>query len=348
MTDFETATLSAGSLACGDCGREVTEPDPTTVVPVEFVRGGLVTRVPMAKCPQCVARDHQAAEHARQHLPIGVTVGQFRYSGRDAERLLVDAWVAYEAAGVQPPTIKAVGPHALLTAQVEHLSGQTGWLRWRDMVNPIQSLVADPVRVVEPGTANRERWAHVDEDHRARLLQCAGRVLAQCVALLAPDVELTPPDERDPRPAIATGCLYCGVGCVRMTALEVHRHGGARLAARAVWSRRSVRPSTLGPHADGPDRLVGWLCPNCSQAADDIGSADSVTAVEEVLSRHLGVSRHTMAGDEVWVTGLWAWGALAVGVGENVTGPVANKDPWGHLSAIERGKLREAWRRGGD
>lgn len=102
MNDIETITLSAGSLACGDCGCEVSEPRPVTVVPVEFVRCGLVTRVPMAQCPQCAARDHQAAEHARQHLPTGVTVGQFRYSGRDAERLLVDAWVAYEAAGVQP------------------------------------------------------------------------------------------------------------------------------------------------------------------------------------------------------------------------------------------------------
>jgi hypothetical protein len=88
MIDIETITLSAGSLACRDCGCDVIEPRTETVVPVEFVRGGRVTRVPMAQCPECAARDQQAAEQARQHLPIGVTVGQFRYSGRDAERLL--------------------------------------------------------------------------------------------------------------------------------------------------------------------------------------------------------------------------------------------------------------------
>lgn len=85
-----------------------------------------------------------------------------------------------------------------------------------------------------------------------------------------------------------------------------------------------------------------------SQAADEIGSADSATAVEEALSRHLGVSRHTMAGDEVWVTGLRAWGSLAVGVGDTAGGPVANEEAWGHLAVTEREKLHAAWRRGGD
>lgn len=51
-------------------------------------------------------------------------MGEFRYSARDAERLLIDAWVAYEAAGIQAPILKAVSLHSLLTAQVEHLSGQ--------------------------------------------------------------------------------------------------------------------------------------------------------------------------------------------------------------------------------
>src|SRR4051794_7446704 len=117
MTGLETITLSAGSMACQDCGCEVTEPRPETVICVEFVRAGRVTRVPMAQCAGCADRDHQAVESARQHLRIGVTVGDFRYTGRGAQQLLVDAWVAYEAAGVEPPTIKAVSPRALLTAQ---------------------------------------------------------------------------------------------------------------------------------------------------------------------------------------------------------------------------------------
>lgn len=345
MIAIETITLSAGSLACGDCGQVV--PDPSTVVEVEMVRRGVATRVPMARCGACAQRDQEAAETAGRHLAGGVAVGEFLYGAQDAERLLVEAWMAVEAAGLAP-RVGRVRPAAVLTAQICHLSRQTGRLRWRDMVNPIQGLVADPVRVVEPGTANPERWAHVDEAQRARLRDAFGQVLADCVAMLAPDVELTPPDERNPRPATAAGCLYCGVAAVSMTALSVRRHGGAKQAAKAVWSQRSVRPSSLGAHADGPDRLIGWLCPNCSQAADEIGSADSATAVEEALSRHLGVSRHTMAGDEVWVTGLRAWGALAVGVGDTVAGPVANEDAWGHLSVIERGKLRAAWRRGGD
>lgn len=70
--------------------------------------------------------------------------------------------------------------------------------------------------------------------------------------------------------------------------------------------------------------------------------------LEEALSRHLGISRHTMAGAEVWVTGLRAWGALAVGVGDTLVCPVANEDPWGHLPVTERGELRAAWLRWGD
>jgi hypothetical protein len=347
MTDIETITLSAGSLACGDCGCEVTEPRPETVVSVEFVRSGRVTRVPMAQCPTCVARDRHAADQARQHLRLGVTVGQFRHSGSGAERLLIDACVAYEAAGVEPPTLKAVSPRELLTAQVEHLSGQTARLRWRDMVNPLQGLVADPVRVVEPHTANRERWAHIDEDHRARLRQCAGRVLAQCVALRAPDAHLTPPDERDPRPAIATGCLYCGVGSVRLTALEVHRRGGARLAAQDVWTGRAVRPESLGAKRRQAGRVAGWLCPACQRAAETVGSADSVRSVEYALSTFLGVSSTAASGEELWVPGLQAWGGVVLDGQVPPHGVLPNATPWEHLPRTERDDLAAQWRRGG-
>lgn len=347
MSDAETITLSAGSLACRDCGCEVTEPGPETVISVEFVRAGRVTRVPMAQCRTCVARDHQAAERARQYLAVGVTVGQFRYTGSGAERLLVDAWVAYEAAGIEPPTMKAVSPRGLLAAQVEHMGRETGRLRWRDIVNPIQGLVADPVRVVEPHMANAECWGHVDDDSRARLRQGASRVLAQCVALLAPDVELTPPEERDPRPAIATGCLYCGVGSVRLTALEVHRRGGARLAARDVWMGRAVRSESLGARRRQAGRVAGWLCPACQRAAEAVGSADSVRAVEYALSTFLGVRSTTADGREMWVPGLQAWGGVVSDGQASSEGILPNVTPWAHLSQSERDDLATQWRRGG-
>jgi hypothetical protein len=347
MTKPETITLSNGAMACRDCGCEVTEPSRGTVVPVEFVRAGRVSRVPMAQCSTCAARDHQAAEQAREHLPIGVTVGEFRHTGTGAERLLVDAWAAYEAAGVEPPTGKAVSPRGLLAAQIEHMGRETGRLRWRDMANPIQSLVADPVRVVEPDMASPERWAHVDEDVRARLREGAGRVLAQCVALLAPDVELAPPDERDPRPAIATGCLYCGVGSVRMTAHDVRRHGGARQAARDVWAERAARPETLGARRRLASRVSGWLCPGCQRAAETVGSADSIRAVEYALSTYLGVSSTTADGQEIWVSGLQAWGGVVLD--RQVTSPegMPNGAPWEHLSPAQRDDLAAQWRRGG-
>ena len=66
-------------------------------------------------------------------------------------------------------------------------------LRWRDRLNPPASIVAEPLPLVEPGTANLHRWEHLDEVDRARLREGTAKVLAERIALLSPPVALPPP-----------------------------------------------------------------------------------------------------------------------------------------------------------
>jgi hypothetical protein len=78
------------------------------------------------------------------------------------------------------------------------------------------------------------------------------------------------------------------------------------------------------------------------------GSANSAGALEGALSASLGVSRRTLAGDELWITGLLAWGALvANALRRNGPVPSPNATPWDHIPPAEREELANALRLGG-
>lgn len=354
MTETTLVTLGEGALACADCGKAVAEPDPAMIVYGKRVRRGRVTPVLMATCDACAERDRVAADLAQRHLRLGVTVGDRRYGGKDAARLLIEARTAYDAAGVQPlPVESAKDAAAALTAEVEHLSRAVGGLRFRDRINPPESLVAPPMRLVQPGTANPRPWSHLEQGERARLIEATGRVLAERVALLSPPVALPPPVMTDREASlrgsrVTGGCLWCGVGVIALSALAVTRLGGPDAAARSVWTLRQVNPVSIGATKGGPDRLLGWLCPACEKAAASSGSASSATAMEDALSTYLGVSRRSMAGDELWVLGVKGWGALVDdAVRRGKSGPSPNSEPWGHLPRVQREALANDWRRGG-
>lgn len=351
-----TVALTGGALPCADCGQAVTDPDPALLVKAERVRRTVVTVVDLATCSPCAERDRAARDLAEEHLNRGVTVGDRRYGGKDASRLLVDAWTALDAAGVDgSPSSHGVGgpqPGAALAALVIHLSSQVGGLRWRDRLNAPASLVAEPVRLVEPDTANESPWGHLDEADRARLRAGMVQVLAERVARQAPPVALTPPQLQPGEVGAASGqgvhvtggCLYCGLHSITMSALAVLRHGGHSQAVRKVWSLHRVTSSTVGGR--GGSLLVGWLCPACTRAADDVGSASSPRSLEWALVDFLGLSRHPFGGD-VGIVGLQAWGALVVEAqGRGRVGPTPNQTPWGHLPEEEQQRLAEDWRRG--
>jgi len=349
----ETVTLSGEALPCGDCGLAVETPDPATVQQAEMVRGGRATAVPVAKCSTCAARDRVSIDLAQRYLPGGVTLGDYRYGLKDAVSMLVDSRVAIDAAGMEPAPVQSfTNPGAVLAVEIEHLSRAVRGLRWRDRLSPPTSLVADPVRTVRPGTANARPWAHLEEKDFARLRKAVGLTLTERLALRAPTVALAPPglSEREVgsgRTTVAAGCLYCGVGSVKMTALAVARHGGPEATARTVWTLRKVNPAALGGQR-GASLLVGWLCPQCEKAAVAEGSANSASAMEGALSTYLGVSRRTATGDELWVDGLEGWGALvAIAIARNRPAPPPNAEPWGHLTRAERDALAQGWRLGG-
>lgn len=338
--------LTGEALACADCGQAVAMPDPELAVKVECVRNGRATRVPMTKCQRCDERDRAAVALARQHLPVGVTFDGRRYSGKDAARLLVEAHAAFDAAGVERTRVEiAEKPAAVLTSEIAHLSSEPGRLRWRDQLNAPRSLIAEPVPLVEPGSANPHPWAHLGDADLARLRTAIGKVVAERVARSAPPVALAPPHSTD---ALCGGCLFCGVGTVTVSAVAVVRLGGADAAARSVWTQRQVSPMSLGARSGGSTRLRGWLCPACEHSAAETGSANSPAAMEHALSTHLGVSTRTLAGDQLQVSGLQGWGALvADAIHCSRPAPSANVDPWSHLTAREKEALARDWRRGG-
>lgn len=351
-----TVTLEGDARPCADCGQAVAEPDLATMVKAERVRQERASVVMLATCSACRERDQTACDLAEKYLRTGVTVGDRRYGLKDAARLLVDAWTALDAAGFG--TARFGGGEAAsgvaLASLVVHLSSQVGGLRWRDRLNPPLSLVAEPRTLVHPGTANADRWGHLDEADRARLREGMVRVLAERVARQAPPVALTPPQLRPdevgtggPRSCVTDGCFYCGLVSVTMSALDVMRRGGQEDAARAVWSLRRITPSTVGGAGSG-SQVTCWLCPTCSRAADDVGSASSARALTGALAGWLGRSRLTLAGDEVLVAGLQAWGALVAQAQQTGRpGPGPNEGPWAHLTEKERERLEQEWGWGG-
>lgn len=353
-SEVSLVTLCGEALPCGDCGQIVMVPEPATVVNLERVRRGRVTRVLMAKCRTCLERDRMASDLAERYFRTGVAVGERRYIGKAAVELLVEARTAFDAVGALPVSVEAArNPAAALAAEVMHMSRGFGALRWRERINAPDSLVADPIELVEPGTASTRRWAHIGADQRARIVMSAVKVLNDRIAILAPPVALGPPrlvrDEMEGRGTpVCSGCLYCGIGMITLSALAVVRRGGDDAAAKTVWTQRQVNPVSLGARRGGPSRVVGWLCPDCERAAAYFGSASSASAMEDALSEFLGVSRRSLAGDELWVAGLKGWGALvadAMRAGREL--PAPNPGRWDHLSRADRDDLAHLWRRGG-
>jgi|GEM_PF-6409857 len=341
---------------CGDCGIAVDAPDPATIEKAEMARNGRATMVLVAKCDQCQRRDQTSTALAGRYLRGGVTRDGRRYAAKDACTLLIDARAAIDAAGMEPSSVSdRLRPGAVLAIEVEHLSQAVRGLRWRDRLSAPTSLVADPVRLVEPDQANARPWGHLSDEDRAQLLRAVVATLGERVALQAPDVALTPPTTPDERtgaerggPLVTGGCLYCGVGSVTRSALAVLRLGGAEEAARSVWTLRQVSPSALGARRGGPSRVVGYLCPDCDDAAIAEGSASSAGALERALSAALGVSRYTVAGDELQVVGLQGWGALVVdALRRHRPAPPPNAEPWAHISKTDREGLALGWRLGG-
>lgn len=233
---LRAVTLPDGALPCADCGQIVHKPDPTTVLKVERVKSGRATYVAAARCADCSERDRAASDLAAAHLRGGVIVGERQYGWKDAARLISQSRAAFAAAGAVPLAVEGhPSPAAALAVELTNLGHEILGLRWRDRLSPPRSLVAEPVHLVEPGTANARPWAHLEEPERDSLRQRVATVLVERRALLEPPALLAPPPLQASRSVLSLadldvpdGCLYCGVGTVALSALTVSRAGGCR------------------------------------------------------------------------------------------------------------------------
>jgi hypothetical protein len=169
-------------------------------------------------------------------------------------------------------------------------------------------------------------FAHVTESDRGRLRVGYAQVLQEKVARHAPSVRLRPPDGQPPMPGVELrGCLFCGVGAVRMPAARVVQLGGQRVAERTVWRQLSTKPEAIGGQRS-PDRVSGWVCPGCADAVDSVGSIGQ-TAMRKALVVHLRGSGRAVAAQRL------ATSDNARLVGWGVTGQAAaNEQPWEHIS----------------
>lgn len=345
--------LTGDALPCGNCGVAVAKPDPATLERVDVVRQNRAVPVPVAKCPKCADRDREADELAREHLARGVTLGAGEdrrlYGPRDAARLLTDARVVLAAAGTSLPAL-GENPRAALTLEVVHLHWAARGLRFRDRLSPTLAIGAQQARmVVEPGTAAVRPWSHLDDADLATVRAAVAQLLRSRVALASPSAALTPPLSSDDLAIrrtlpVGTGCLFCGLGAVTMSAVEVEQRGGREAAARSLWTLRRVNPAALGGKR-GPSPLIGFLCPACESAAVKVGSANSPSAMEQALATFLGVVRRALDGEDRWVDGLQGWGALAAdAVRRGRPVPSPNATPWAHLRQEDLDALAAGWR----
>lgn len=175
--------LGGGALACADCGQAVERPEPAHATTAKMIRDGRATPVQMTRCDACAERDRSAVELAQRHLRLGVTFDGRRYSVVGASELLVEARLAFDAAGIDSlPAESAANPAAALSAEIFYLGLATSGLRWQDRLNAPTSIIARSMPLVAPGTANCRRWAHVEPGRREEVRDLIGRALMERVA----------------------------------------------------------------------------------------------------------------------------------------------------------------------
>lgn len=320
-TDNTTASiyvaLTDGALACASCGVAVPadeQPDEPVTETSLGREGALVPNSPDAprptqthtftRCPSCADRD-EAVRLILDDVPEVV--------------VRLDPEVAHHRLGCALDAIAATGggfprgsdlTAAEVNALIRHLTGPGADTRWSSRFAPLTAAGA------RPGTAALGPWAHVTEEARAAVRQGRAAVLRERVARSAPDEWIEPPE--------GTGCMFCGVGHITVSAQRVAALGGRDKAAEAVWRVERVNPRVLGgPPA--PQRLTGALCGPCAAAVDTVGSIGH-TAMERAYVEHLREQGEHEAAKYLGAHGadrMTGWSGLGT--------EEPNPAPWEHL-----------------
>ncbi|MEN5075877.1 hypothetical protein ABE437_18820 [Isoptericola cucumis] len=305
-----TVPLADGEYPCPACGVAVrpTGPDHLTTMTILGRDDGqhlqMFTRtdarlptVTMARCPDCLARHEQAQALLNAHPVVTKRLG----SPDVALRRLTGALDGLAVLHASPAEVER------LTASDVRLRVLIGALAAPGIASTWASLFA-PVMApgVRPDSAAVQAWSHLSRPD-AQVGPSLREGYAQVLRATADaTTRLAPPADGSPR-----GCLVCGLASVSAPVGTQPAH---------VWALVSADRSALGGRRS-PDRLRGYLCPDCADAKEVEGSIGP-SAMERSLLAHLDIGRKSLTPTAL--TGLVGW-AAQIEPGE------PSDEPWEHV-----------------
>jgi hypothetical protein len=295
-------TMTTTLLACAVCGAacpdgRVTEAKDVTVVTPAGTRQ-MERMLDLGTCLECRANAERIAAIVAAHPALLRARGPV-----GALRAVQNVVTALDVLR-QPLPLVAV-PDSDLASLIAHLS-------------EVGAGVAARQRATEAGQVAPFRYAFLAEHEVVAVRAAYGGYLHERAMRSAPAVRLAPPRGR--------GCLFCGVGSVRVAADTLARHGLAMVESY-TWEQLATTVTSLGRNS--PDRASGSLCPSCSKAREAEGAIGH-PAMARALVAHLREVGDDRTADAVESAAkedrirLVGWGALA---GD----PTPNEQPWDHL-----------------
>ena len=288
--------LPDGHLACEVCGVAV----PVDVY-AEVIEPSRARRAPYTRCADCRALQQRAVELAEDHPFLSNRLGM---------PVVVDRieWTLWGLAVIRQ-TLRADDVPVMLVRL--YGLGQTVDFR---------SSTEQARRECSPYA-----WAHVGVSDRAALRAAFGAALRDRLALRAEPVAI---------PCPSAACLMCGIATITRPAIEVSRRGSVGATRLAMWRPVLVDRTSLGG-APSPERVEGHVCPNCTEAIDEVGGMGwraRARAIVAYLHRswpqRADRLRSMVDGD--FPPQLPAWGAA-------LSAGTPNETPWSHLGPFVRG-----------
>jgi hypothetical protein len=283
--------LPDGHLPCEACGIAV----PVDVF-AEVIETKTSRRAPYAQCRDCRSLHQQAVELAPAHPFLSSRLGM---------PVVVDRieWTLWGLA-VIGQAMRPGDVGVMLTRL--HVLGQK--------VN-FRSSTERARRECSPYP-----WAHVGLSERAALRAAFGAALRDRLALREGPVVIACP---------STACLMCGITTITRPAIEVSRRGSVGATQLATWRAVLVDRTALGG-APSPERVEGHVCPDCTEAIDEVGGVGwraRARAVVWYVSRSapLKAKRLQSKIDGDLPPTLPAWG---------VSKQRPNGEPWAHLRRV--------------
>jgi len=249
----------------------------------------------MTRCDACSARLARAEAITDEHPKVTKPLGSRSY----ALALVDAALTVFDALGLKPARAATLcRTDNDLRQMLDTLPAAGGRAWWVAKFLPVIEAGMDPKSCAPT------RWGHLSPELEQNLRDSYAALLR--VRMDKPMV-IYPPDGR--------ACLICGLGGVT----------GLRSHAEEIWGvERQVVAATVGGRGR-PDPIKGYLCPDCSAIADEVGALGP-TVMERSIADFLGARRSDQRFVEI--DGIRAWAVLPKG-----TPP--NKTRWAHEPNLE-------------